>query len=269
MKKFILRFTKSKWSKVLACALICSVFISLFAISSSAALVFDTVSFSFNFPGARASVTGFWQQTGGNIVFYDRGVTYFSNVNLNEYSSLLTVTSGSEGIRYFLALYIGSNYSSITVNGVSISGSLSYSPPITTLAYSENYSYVFTSEESSSDTTYFYELLIPAYNFDDYNEYYLQGYQDGINSQEAKNKWYPEGYDAGYTQGEQDGLNSSGSSALGQNLIGDTLSAPFRALNEFIIYTTPGGREISLGFIFGGLIAFTFFMAFLKMFAGG
>ena len=45
-------------------------------------------------------------------------------------------------------------------------------------------------------------------------------------------------------------------------------------LCRFVLFTGLSNNlnlilSTSLGFIFGGLIAFTFFMAFLKMFAGG
>lgn len=96
-----------------------------------------------------------------------------------------------------------------------------------------------------------------------YNDGYIAG--DDAGTESGYNSGYSDGYDVGFL----DGLNSTDSGNLGQNLIGSTLSAPFRALDNFILFTTPGGVDISLGFIFGGIIALIIFLAFLKMFAGG
>lgn len=99
----------------------------------------------------------------------------------------------------------------------------------------------------------------------EYERGYLLGMQQGIDSEDAKKKWYQSGYD----EGLEDGINSSGSSSLGQNLIGDTLSAPFRALNGFTLFEAPNGTTITLGIVFGGMLGFVLFIAFLKLFAGG
>lgn len=98
-----------------------------------------------------------------------------------------------------------------------------------------------------------------------YQSGYLAGYQAGITSTEKRDEYFQEGYDEGFA----DGLNSTSSSSLGQNLIGDTLSAPIRALNSFTLFTSPSGVDVSLGMVFGSLIALVLFIAFLKMFAGG
>lgn len=99
----------------------------------------------------------------------------------------------------------------------------------------------------------------------EYERGYLIGMQQGIDSDDAKKKWFQNGYD----EGLQDGINSSGSSSLGQNLIGDTLSAPFRALNGFTLFEAPNGTTITLGIVFGGMLGFVLLIAFLKLFAGG
>ena len=68
-------------------------------------------------------------------------------------------------------------------------------------------------------------------------------------------------------------IESTDSANLGQNLIGDTLSAPMDGLNDFVLYDSDGpdgdAKPITLGLIVGGAIALTLFMAFLKLFAGG
>lgn len=99
----------------------------------------------------------------------------------------------------------------------------------------------------------------------DYQRGYLIGMQQGIDSEDAQKKWFQNGYD----EGLEDGINSSGSSSLGQNLIGDTLSAPFRALNGFTLFEAPNGTTITLGIVFGGMLGFVLLIAFLKLFAGG
>ena len=98
-----------------------------------------------------------------------------------------------------------------------------------------------------------------------YQSGYLAGLEVGLNSSDKRDQYYQEGYDEGF----EDGLNSTSSSAFGQNLIGDTLSAPIRALNSFVLFTSPSGVNVSFGMIFGSLIALILFIAFLKMFAGG
>ena len=98
-----------------------------------------------------------------------------------------------------------------------------------------------------------------------YQSGYLAGLDVGLNSTDKRDQYFQEGYDAGFV----DGVHSTSSATLGQSLIGDTLSAPIKALNQFILFTSPSGINVSLGMIFGSMIALTLFLAFLKMFAGG
>lgn len=115
----------------------------------------------------------------------------------------------------------------------------------------------------------FYKVRGPDLQF--YDIAYLYGSDAGYNF------GYDEGFQDGhlasselsYDQGFQDGVNSVDSSNLGQNIIGDTLSAPFRALDQFVIFKSPNGSEISLGYVFGGFISLTLLLAFLRFFAGG
>lgn len=63
-------------------------------------------------------------------------------------------------------------------------------------------------------------------------------------------------YDQGYSAG------------LGDNFIGKLLSAPFVALNNVVLYSSPYG-DVTLGGIIITVIAIAVFVVFLKMFAGG
>lgn len=92
-----------------------------------------------------------------------------------------------------------------------------------------------------------------------YDEGYNVGYTEGAGATES------EAYDAGYNYAMQ----SISSGQFGQNLLGETLSAPIKALNQFTLVTTPSGFNITLGLVVGCAIALTLFIAFLKLFAGG
>lgn len=276
MKKFLLKFSKSKWSKVLACCLICTVFLSMFAISSSAATSFDKATFTFSFYRGAA-----WVCNGPNdTVLFEDGIAYVTSVDFNT----VELSSFSGNCIYYV-LSVSCNFSSITINDVSYTG-VTYSPMTNVISHSDlkSYSFVGSSSNYSADVSYVYLFYIPVLDLDSYNEYYLDGFNDGVASEtakqkwypqgfeagvksdDAKNKWYPQGYEAGYAAGLNDGLNSSGSENLGQNLIGDTLSAPLRALNQFQLFTSPGGTVVTLGMVFGSLIALTLLFAFLKLF---
>lgn len=98
-----------------------------------------------------------------------------------------------------------------------------------------------------------------------YQDGYDRGFTVGVNSQDAKDLWYQDGYDTGYYQGR----NSTDSENLGHNLLGDTLSAPMKALNQFTLYESSSGFTVTLGLVVGGAISLMLFIAFLKIFAGG
>lgn len=90
-----------------------------------------------------------------------------------------------------------------------------------------------------------------------YNVGYRAGLQVALDNNEA------------YQQGYNDASQDIDSGEWGVNLLGETLSAPIRALNQFILVTTPSGFNITLGLVVGCCIALVLFIAFLKMFAGG
>lgn len=83
--------------------------------------------------------------------------------------------------------------------------------------------------------------------------------------------WYNgnnDGYHDGYLEGYNFGISQNSSTSFGENLIGETLAAPFKGLNQFILYEGPNG-SVSLGLVLGGVICLSLFIAFLKIFAGG
>lgn len=280
MKKILVKFRKSKWSKVFACCLICTVFISMFSISSSAASIYDTAKFTYSFyQGAASLIHG-----ASGTTLYKSGTSYVSSVNFN---NVQLAGSLYDPTHFYYVISISCNFSSITVNGESYDGVL-YSPDRNYISYSESktYSFVGSSSNYSKDVSYAYFICIPVMNTDSLSNDYQAGFhagvqsedakklwynsafENGIISQDAKNKWYPQGYDAGYAAGLADGSNANASQKLGQNLIGDTLSAPIRAINSITLFTAPNGVTVTLGSVFGALIGLSLFLAFLKMFGG-
>lgn len=95
-----------------------------------------------------------------------------------------------------------------------------------------------------------------------YNAGFEKGKQAGLS--EGREIGYSEGYDVGKAEGIEEGRNFTGSQNLGANLLGDTISAPFSALDQFVIY-----GSISLLDVLGACISLSLLIAFLKMFAGG
>lgn len=99
-----------------------------------------------------------------------------------------------------------------------------------------------------------------------YEGYYCS-YNDGY--KDAERYAYSAGYNDGYRDGE--GMNASAN--LGKNLLGDTFSAPLKALEEFnlVSWTTANGTvvEISIMSILSAFVGVSLFIWFLKLFAGG
>ena len=156
MKEFFLKFSKSKWSKVFACCLICTVFISMFAINSSAATNYDTAQFSFDFYRGSAK----FYHGPSSTTLYKNGTTYVSSVNFND----VTLIGGQFDTDYFYyTLTAQCNFSSIIVNGVSYSGVL-YSPSDSYVDYSSSKTYSFSAYSSTYDSsvTYVYMFKIPV-----------------------------------------------------------------------------------------------------------
>lgn len=195
----------------------------------------------------------------------DNGRTYLGNSDYHEYSDIIkTMVINDESVPY-VQIYFKCNYPSVSRNGVYYSGSLSSNTITDTLSGVTSFEVYPVEHSYDPDTLYYYTWNILLGDFFTYDSVYNQGFVAGVESSEARDKYYSEGYDVGL----QDGLQSSASSSLGSNLLGDTLSAPMRALNSFVLYTTPSGVSISLGLVLGSAISLTLFIAFLKLFAGG
>lgn len=98
----------------------------------------------------------------------------------------------------------------------------------------------------------------PVTTFLNGNGHFVSGYIDlGELYQDAYNQGYSIGYNTGYDEG------------FAQDILGSTLSAPFRALNSVVLWVSPSGFTITLFGVFGAAVSLLVFIAFLKMFAGG
>lgn len=95
-----------------------------------------------------------------------------------------------------------------------------------------------------------------------FSDGFEKGKQAGIAYAEEYLK--PEWEEAAKQEGIEEGRNYTASENLGSNLLGDTISAPFEALDNFVIY-----GSISLLDVLGACISLSLLIAFLKMFAGG
>ena len=102
MKKLILQFRNSKWSKVLACFIIVTVLVSMFAICSSAFEstsssddLFATLNFTYNIVsvpnGVSTQIYAFGPRpsSGGIKLFSSDSGSVVTTLNLNEYSSYI------------------------------------------------------------------------------------------------------------------------------------------------------------------------------------
>lgn len=124
-----------------------------------------------------------------------------------------------------------------------------------------NYRYVsFGTGSVVDESTY---LFITSSSSVSLGSTFDDGYSSGYDA------GYSAGVDAGYSSGYDDGRTATDSENLGANLLGDTLSAPMKALNQFTLYESSSGFTVTLGLVVGGAISLTLFIAFLKIFAGG
>lgn len=274
-----------KSAKILACFMILMILISSLAITSFAddQIVYQTIApIYFNnfggdvnavaFPGAH-SVQLYYQTAG---VVNGTPKTFLNNSDyFNEYNThLKTKTLNGVEVTY-IELNVVCNYSSIYVNSVVYPGSESSPVRVNLLNIYQFECYpVANSYDSSKSYRFYFDIILS--NSDALEQAYQEGYDQG------KADGFSEGYDRGtsssvisqarqegYNEGYLDGRNSTDSENLGQNLLGDTLSVPFEALNDFTIYQSSTGFNVTLGLVVGGAICLTLFIAFLKIFAGG
>lgn len=116
---------------------------------------------------------------------------------------------------------------------------------------------------SGQSVTYEDCVFSPRMFYNGYSLSYNLGYYD------AERYAYSAGYDDGY----YDGINMNDSANLGKNLLGETFTAPLKALEEFnlVSWRTANGTlvEISIMSILSAIVAVGLFFLFIKMFAGG
>jgi hypothetical protein len=261
-------FKSSKVKKVLSCFLLVFVFCSVFVFNSSAAessyQSIAPVSFS-NFNGDVTAVAFPGAHSLELKVNANSGRDY---LNAGDYlfgSRLKYLDVNGANIPY-IQIFLSCNYSSVSLIGRNnYSGSLSASTITDVLSGVTEFEVTPVENSYNSSVEYYYTWDILLGNYFNYDEVFQDGFNAGVNSSEAKDKYYQDGYDVGFS----DGVNASGSQNLGHNLLGDTLSAPMRALNQFTLYKSSSGFEVTLGGVVGAAISLTLFIAFLKIFAGG
>ncbi len=256
MSKLKFLLTSSKFKKASVCFLIIFVLMSSFVVSSSANDETYTLS------GTRQIVDN----------------PYLALGSLSETKALMFVQSGSGYLSVsfmsFDTRFLGfAFYDSSAVGANLFSGITVYDKQFGWL--DESYKLVNFGSGIEVDLTIYNWWLDNSVLVDDsaYQSGYLAGLEAGKEFSGDQydlglSVGYDNGYSFGYNDGYSDGRNSTDSENFGQNLLGDTLSAPMRALNQFVIYQN-GNVTISLGLVLGAVISLTLFLAFLKMFAGG
>ena len=197
----------------------------------------------------------------------DNTTVYQNFIGSDDYAAastrVLTGTFYGQTVQYF-QLYFSCNYESIYLNNSVYSPGTSSDPSAILFGItSVELNPVSHSFSDGISYTYYFNIVLGQYS--NYSDVFEEGFLAGVNSTDAKDKWYEEGYQSGFV----DGQNASQSSLFGQNLIGDTLSAPMRALNSFLLFESPSGVQVTLGMVFGSMIGLVLFIAFLKLFAGG
>ena len=114
-------------------------------------------------------------------------------------------------------------------------------------------------------TWYFYELPsdMQGLSFVDSNSV--------LNPVDVDSYYYQWGFSIGNKIGYDSGYNVAinDSQSLGDSLLGDTLTAPLKALQNFTLFTTSSGVNITLWTLFGAIVGFSLFIAFLKLYSGG
>lgn len=80
---------------------------------------------------------------------------------------------------------------------------------------------------------------------------------------------YSHGFSDGFSDGKAEGILIGENSGFGQNLLGDTLTAPVKALDSFVLYQSSSGFKITLWGVFSTVLAVGLTIWFIKMFAGG
>lgn len=205
----------------------------------------------------------FYQNASGVV---ETNVDGFSSSLLDSMAYRPIDQYGQYGEPLYITLSLVCQYSSIYLNDVlysiSIGNVLSIELDTTPTALyfgADSSSYIDNVFERC---TYNIQIYLGTGENVAYDEGYQQGYVDGAEAN------YEEVYQLGYDAG----VNATDSSKFGHNLLGETLGAPIKALNNFTLYEYTmlnNTYQITLGHVVGGVIALTLFIAFLKVFAGG
>lgn len=287
MKKIKSFFKSKTFGKIFAITLIFAVLVSSFVISSSASVVIGYQSIDpiniYNY-GGDVTVSAFpgphtvsiYYQASGSFTTYR---TYLNNDDyFNDENTHLKIKSLNNTDVVYFQMALSCNYSTILVNGSRYPGSSTTLGSSITANLFDVTEFISSPVSSTFDssTTYYYMFDIILSNYseieqarqDGYNQGYSvgfeQGYTNGTGSQVVQNA-----RDEGYRDGYAAGRESTDSGNLGENLLGDTLSAPMDALNDFTLYESSSGFNVTLGLVVGGAICLTLLIAFLKIFAGG
>lgn len=255
--------------KIFAACLLVVVICSLFSVSVSADTGYQSiapVNFSdfsgtytaVAFPGP--STLELASSTNGDVTTFLNSSDYTAHASRIKYADY-----GSYSAVPYIQITLECNYATVYLNSVTYSGSNSSAQVSASLTGVSEFICYPAQNSFNSNLTYFYTWNIFLGDFFSYDVVYQDGFNAGVSSDAAKDLWYTQGYDAGL----EHGLNSNQSESFGSNLLGETLSAPMKALNQFTIYESSSGFTVTLGLVVGGAISLTLFIAFLKIFAGG
>lgn len=201
--------------------------------------VFDEGQINIRFFDSDGQDTGFSLRYNVNV---EAGLLsgVFSYVFLDPYGwipvSSIATASAVFGIRnvdlYYP--YCFTNFVSVLFNDYNYSGTVTY-PKISYLSYE-------VVENLDIDSIY--------------ESGYDKGYKDGLSSSDQ--------YQLGYNEA----VRQIDSGEFGENFLGNLFSAPLKALNKFVIVSTPNGVDITIGGLLSAIIALTLLIAFLKMYKG-
>lgn len=269
LKAKLLKFSRSdRARKIFAACLLIAVVSSFFCISVSAAEDYQSIA-PIEFSDFSGSLNAVAFPGAASLELVANGSVLRSYLNESDFvahsARIKYADYGNYSAVPYIQIFLECNYATVYLNSDIYSGSHSATQITSALTGVTEFICYPVQSSYTSDITYYYTWNIFLGNFFSYNSVYQDGFNAGVQSDTAKDLWYTQGYDAGL----EHGLNSDQSQSFGANLLGDTLSAPMRALNQFVIYESSSGFIVTLGGVIGAAISLTLFIAFLKIFAGG
>lgn len=189
--------------------------------------------------------------------------SFLDNADYNGHSTrVLAGQYYGQTVNYF-RLYLSTNYSSVYFNGNVYNSNTDTSSVFLVNVTSIDIRPVSSSYTQNTYNTFWFNIILGDYP--NIEEIFNDGFNAGVNSNNAKDKWYQEGFDEGFIEGQ----TATEGEALAQNLLGDTLSMPFRALDNVVLFETSTGVPITLLTVFKSVLAISLLIVFLKLFAGG